>query len=1048
MRAPRQRRKPTDSPSATAPAFSDEAADAGEQTQFREDGPGAVAPTGPGQALPSDVRAMMEARFGHDFGAVRIFADDDTASTAHSLQARAFTIESDIGFGRGQYAPDTPHGRGLIAHELTHVVQSRYAAGEHRALSETDDPAEREAAGLALIPGLVTPMQAPSALIQRDSTTTPTPPPVPTAVPPSAPAPGPPAQGGPPAPVPSGQKPPPVQAALKFDDGDINVLELRAKILDGIKPSVLADNKYVGDVFGLRVELTGEELEPARDKVRVACRAKFGDIKKRSDRAYLDYKAEYNYRANMPFSDRALWDLAHTNFFGGPNAASPNPLDRDPGDKIEEIVNNVDFHIEKVEGFLKTNDFGRAVQYLTSAEKGSYNAVRPLVQWKEQDLKGAENTIAQLEAIKFASDVALVALGGLGGISMAKTAGNIAMGQALATQGLLIAAKYAAGDKIDWKKEGIQGIMNVVLAKFGNTLSNSLAKKLAASGATTLSEEMANKIIAALIVHEGSTVLQTSVQYVYEKNFESGGKPASWEDFFNVLLAHMTDPKGVVLAVLGAAVQSAADFKPNPNAGKPGGVDVTTNDSVRARTGTILSKGGPEAVGLARSVIVEEKNFYTVRTLASERGTWGTSAQGPLEQARQEAINSAISQAKGKAPNTDIEKSGGGFINPYVITVRAKGAAPANSGGGAPNAPSPMAQSSPPPGAGGSGGPPSGAGTGAATAQPGAQDAGLKAAWQKEAIQAWADIGQYLQGVPFRPSELMSFAMSLDTRAHLELGPDLDPVVMGEYGGMAPKLDEARFEFVKKIGGDEKAATEGLSEKMVLRDKESGEEYLFKPQEGDARTAHEAHAIMPGSYMARARAAYGIGLQMPSVMGSSPTVGVVEYRGKLGSLQKWVKGTRSLNELYREDPKLCTEVTRSPEFKKFKANLDAYDYVVNSVDRNPGNVLVKFAPDGKTVEGFIAIDHDLTLTPGMRIVGGGGKAAGVPAKISRATYNELLGMKANEAAIKDGLTLTLNPEMRADRAAKIDGIFERLDTMLNAFDAQQKKGGHDSIFLD
>src|SRR5262249_28398354 len=180
---------------------------------------------------------------------------------------------------------------------------------------------------------------------------------------------------------------------------------LRASILDGIKESVLDPNKFVGDVFGIRVELTKEELEPAREKVRQGCRAKFPDIKRRSDRAYLDYKAEYNYRANMPFGDRALWDLAHTNFFGGPNAASPNPLDRDPGDKINEICDNVEFHLEKVDTFLKQNDFGRAAQYLANAERGSYDAVRPLVQWKEQDLKGAENTIAQLEAIKFASDV-------------------------------------------------------------------------------------------------------------------------------------------------------------------------------------------------------------------------------------------------------------------------------------------------------------------------------------------------------------------------------------------------------------------------------------------------------------------------------------------------------------------------------------------------------------------------------------------------------------------------------------------------------------------
>jgi len=504
----------------------------------------------------------------------------------------------------------------------------------------------------------------------------------------------------------------------------------------------------------------------------------------------------------------------------------------------------------------------------------------------------------------------------------------------------------------------------------------------------------------------------------------------------------MTDPKGLVLSVLGAAVQSAADFKPTPGGPKP--VDLTTSDKVRAQTGTILSKGGPEALGLAQSVIAEQKDFYGVRLLASDRGGWGAAAQGPLEQARQQAIDKVIGDLRGAHPNTGIERSGGGFVNPYVIKVRSKAAPPGPAAAGAP---SPMAVSAPPPGPGGGGG----AGTGPTTAPADAQNTAQRKPWQEQAVPAWVALGTHRDGVPYRPWEPMAFARSLDARAMLELAPDLEgvtPYSAGEYGGMAAKLDEARFELVRKMGGEQGGRLEGASEKLVLKDKENGEEYLFKPQSGDAKTLHQVHGIEPGSYMARARAASGVGLQMPSVMGASPPVTIVQYKGQYGSLQRWVKGTRSLNELHDQEPQLATEVVRSPEFKKFKAGLDAYDYIINSVDRNPGNILVKFGADGKKVEGFAAVDQDLTLTPGMRIVGGGGKAVGVPEKISRATYNELLKMKANEAAIRDGLQLTLNPEFRAERSAKIDGIFERLDTMLKAYDARQKQHGPDSIFVD
>lgn len=58
-----------------------------------------------------------------DFSHVRIFTGERAANAAAMLGARAFTVGSDIVFGRDQFAPMTPAGRGLLAHELTHVLQ-------------------------------------------------------------------------------------------------------------------------------------------------------------------------------------------------------------------------------------------------------------------------------------------------------------------------------------------------------------------------------------------------------------------------------------------------------------------------------------------------------------------------------------------------------------------------------------------------------------------------------------------------------------------------------------------------------------------------------------------------------------------------------------------------------------------------------------------------------------------------------------------------------------------------------------------------------------
>ena len=78
---------------------------------------------GGGHPLPPAPRAWMEERFGHDFAGVRIHTGRQAAASARSLQARAYTVGSDVVFGSGESRPASPEGRRLLAHELTHVLQ-------------------------------------------------------------------------------------------------------------------------------------------------------------------------------------------------------------------------------------------------------------------------------------------------------------------------------------------------------------------------------------------------------------------------------------------------------------------------------------------------------------------------------------------------------------------------------------------------------------------------------------------------------------------------------------------------------------------------------------------------------------------------------------------------------------------------------------------------------------------------------------------------------------------------------------------------------------
>jgi hypothetical protein len=58
-----------------------------------------------------------------DFSGVRVHTGPEAAEAARSVNARAFTVGSDIVFGAGQHAPQSREGLWLMAHELTHVVQ-------------------------------------------------------------------------------------------------------------------------------------------------------------------------------------------------------------------------------------------------------------------------------------------------------------------------------------------------------------------------------------------------------------------------------------------------------------------------------------------------------------------------------------------------------------------------------------------------------------------------------------------------------------------------------------------------------------------------------------------------------------------------------------------------------------------------------------------------------------------------------------------------------------------------------------------------------------
>jgi outer membrane protein OmpA-like peptidoglycan-associated protein len=117
-----------------------------------------------GQSLDVGTRGLMESHFGHDFSMVRVHTDSQAAESARVVDAEAYTVGRHVVFGSGRYEPRSTVGRRVLAHELTHVVQQRDAAGADDApielcnRSDYEGQAESAANGLNASPvGSLTP---------------------------------------------------------------------------------------------------------------------------------------------------------------------------------------------------------------------------------------------------------------------------------------------------------------------------------------------------------------------------------------------------------------------------------------------------------------------------------------------------------------------------------------------------------------------------------------------------------------------------------------------------------------------------------------------------------------------------------------------------------------------------------------------------------------------------------------------------------------------------------------------------------------------------
>jgi Domain of unknown function (DUF4157) len=105
-----------------------------------------VVGNGQGQPLDGGLKEEMEDRLGADFSDVRVHTGAEASRSAAAVSALAYTVGSEVVLGPGSPALDSPAGKRMLAHELTHVVQQRQGPVSGTAMQDgisISDPSDR-----------------------------------------------------------------------------------------------------------------------------------------------------------------------------------------------------------------------------------------------------------------------------------------------------------------------------------------------------------------------------------------------------------------------------------------------------------------------------------------------------------------------------------------------------------------------------------------------------------------------------------------------------------------------------------------------------------------------------------------------------------------------------------------------------------------------------------------------------------------------------------------------------------------------------------------
>jgi len=350
-----------------------------------------------------------------------------------------------------------------------------------------------------------------------------------------------------------------------------NPLVSAMSVFASIHPSSLASGLYEGMYQGRRISLNQTQYDALRARVR-------GVVLDALDRASRKVDSAAGRYEEQQKVDAQHWIVAPIVKALG-NVA-------DPGPNLLNYVQIARLSLSEARAALDSGDFVLAARFVGDGEAGSRQAELMVAAYVDQIIGSAELTVTVLEGIKTASEIVLflcavaatggaagagaTALGleGAGGVttlfgitgSTATWATVVGTSAAITQEVALGIAHAADGDQVHWDEIATHAAIQVIVAKFSPSLGQRLTKQLAkaAVASPVLRELIARVGIARvvtvatnLLLHEGSQLFATAVE---ESAGALGGQKITWGQFAENTLVRLTDPKGILTAILAGAL--------------------------------------------------------------------------------------------------------------------------------------------------------------------------------------------------------------------------------------------------------------------------------------------------------------------------------------------------------------------------------------------------------------------------------------------------------------------------------------------------------------